>query len=205
MANGRATMTLSATLKDGTSINLTVSPANGSTPQITAHTSFSDHSLSIEICSSHTNPIKSTHPTLDCKSITMVKSADVCVLGRFFTYLNDLTNHRQIPADVVAVESDSRGYLFYVDKKGQLAYLLGPKDGDDFTSVVVKDAVDKPVLINPAVNQIAAISWANPNGCGREVGTSWHLTILVTLLMDLALRFASTTPPKRVVSSARST
>jgi len=79
------------------------------------------------------------------------------------------TNHHQLPADVVAVESNSRGYLFYVDEKRQLSYLLGPQSGHHFSVVVIKDAVNKPILINADVTQIAAVSWANPQTGDREV------------------------------------
>ncbi|KAK5658116.1 hypothetical protein OQA88_2672 [Cercophora sp. LCS_1] len=81
-----------------------------------------------------------------------------------------MVNSDVLPSDVVAVESKSRGYLFYVNNKFQLAYLLGPEGkGKDFQVVVIKDAVNKPIYVNSQVTQIAAISWVNPQSGSREI------------------------------------
>ncbi|KAK0722222.1 hypothetical protein B0T26DRAFT_208526 [Lasiosphaeria miniovina] len=76
-----------------------------------------------------------------------------------------------LPGDVVAIESNFKGYLFYVDSKNRLAYLLGPGAGSKnshFEVKLIKDKADEPVYVNPEVKQIAAISWVNPTN-DREI------------------------------------
>ncbi|KAK4206963.1 hypothetical protein QBC37DRAFT_456815 [Rhypophila decipiens] len=145
-------MSLHAKLKDGTTINVTVSSPHGATPEITASTSTLQDSLSINICSSHSHP---TH-SIDSHQLPHSKMSAV-----------------KLPTDIVAVESGGIGYLFYVNAANQLAYMREQKpdandaSDDEFAVGKILDDQDEPFEVDPNVKQIAAISWVS-NGT-REI------------------------------------
>ncbi|KAM7199173.1 hypothetical protein V8F33_004648 [Rhypophila sp. PSN 637] len=142
-------MSLSAMLKDGTTINLTVTSPDGSTPHISASTSNSQDSISIDICSLHDHP---EHPTDSHRRPSAKPAAK-----------HDEMTSTTLPSDIVAVQSGNLGYLFYVNSKNDLAYLREEREEEagnvEFKVDRVKNSEHERIKVNPNVKQLAAISW----------------------------------------------
>ncbi|KAG7419244.1 hypothetical protein Forpe1208_v003326 [Fusarium oxysporum f. sp. rapae] len=185
----RSSMTLNTTLDDGTTINLTVSPASTASSAVTASTTFTHTSFSFQIntlplnqaltlrtvspspeapCSQkhqpsdrHPNPISTNKPRI--KHSSSSKMPDV-----------------QLPEDIVAIDTGERSLLFYVapDENGsnQLSYLESPDQYGvgNYKVVKIGHAEDKnpendnkrmrPIIVSGKNKQVAAITWKGSEG-----------------------------------------
>lgn len=164
----RATMTLQATLQDGTSINLTISPGSRSTPAVTASATLGHSSLSIGIHTSPSNPIRSTTPSLRkyqspaaMPHVVRIPSIDV-----LFTYTDETPQNP--PVDIVAVDSGNKSYLFYVNPDKNLSYLESPDDSGsgDYKRKRIQIGEDD-IRVSDKTQQVAAITW-NQNDAGTK-------------------------------------
>ncbi|KAL6922747.1 hypothetical protein ACHAP8_007882 [Fusarium lateritium] len=70
-----------------------------------------------------------------------------------------------LPKDIVAVDSGDKTYMFYVNAKQKLSYLISPgSDGSgDYTYKRV-DIDSDDVEVSAKTQQVAAVAWVDTNG-----------------------------------------
>ncbi|KAF5006732.1 hypothetical protein FDECE_6909 [Fusarium decemcellulare] len=135
----KATMNLETNLSDGTSIKLDVSLDSDSN-SLTASTTFTNTSLLFEI--------KDSQP-----SYHAISAPDQRQLPSNMPI-------PQLPKDIVAIDSGDRTYMFYVNTKQKLSYLISPSadgGGNYIRKVVDLDTDD--IEVSEKTQQVAAIAW----------------------------------------------
>ncbi|KLO89478.1 uncharacterized protein LW93_1537 [Fusarium fujikuroi] len=182
----RSSMTVETTLDDGTTINLTVSPASTESSAVTTTTTFTDSSFFFHISTSlpnHTLPLP-TAPTfsevpspINLSSDTRPKPDSEKLSARQLPRLSNMS--KTLPEDVVAIDTGKKSFLFYVvpsSKGNQLVYLESPDDTGtgDYTRHVIRKAYDpiakeeqdryKEIYVSNENKQVAAITWLGPKG-----------------------------------------
>ncbi|EWG44671.1 hypothetical protein FVEG_05675 [Fusarium verticillioides 7600] len=183
----RSSMTLMTTLDDGTTINLTVSPASTTSSAVTASTTFTHTSFSFQISTSLPNQ------ALPLQKHSTAPEPHSCAASlnphRSPKHINTLKapakhstpgNMTSLPSDVVGIDTGEKSLLFYViaDPKGNynLSYLESPDDGGkgNYSVKKIKRARDmsetnedeamRDIKVSPNNKQVAAITWKGSQG-----------------------------------------
>ncbi|KAI7765261.1 hypothetical protein LZL87_009790 [Fusarium oxysporum] len=185
----RSSMTLMTTLDDGTTINLTVSPAPTASSAVTASTTLTHTSFSFQINTLPLNqalPLRTVSPSpeVPCSpknrpSETPPKPTSINQPRSKHSSLSKMPELR-LPEDVVAIDTGERSLLFYVSTNrngdNQLSYLESPDSAGtgDYKVVRITKAKDKEarddqddtpsIVVSSQNKQVAAVTWKSVDG-----------------------------------------
>ncbi|KAF4438073.1 hypothetical protein FACUT_5236 [Fusarium acutatum] len=177
----RSSMTLMTALDDGTTINLTVSPAPSASSAVTTSTTFTHNSFSFQIS---TAPPKQT---LSLRTFSPFPKASCSHKQQPSDGLQNPSSTSQhpiqhsrpsnmgitLPEDVVAIDTGKNGLLFYVapdeNDDNRLSYLESPNSNGvgDYKVVKIDSAWDtrenknKGIIVSEKNKQVAAVTWKN--------------------------------------------
>ncbi|EWY97526.1 hypothetical protein FOYG_02357 [Fusarium oxysporum NRRL 32931] len=185
----RSSMTLMTTLDDGTTINLTVSPASTASSAVTASTTFTHNSFSFQIHTLSPNqapPLRTVSPSPEApcsyKQQPSDKHPKPTGINPPRSKLSSLSKMSgpQLPEDVVAIDTGEKSLLFYVSTNrngdNQLSYLesIDSSATGDYKIVRITKAKDREakddeedtpsIVVSSKNKQVAAVTWKSVDG-----------------------------------------
>ncbi|KAL3593345.1 hypothetical protein FPOAC2_07641 [Fusarium poae] len=183
-------LTLQATLSDGTSINVTFSPASAASSALTASTTLTTTSCSFEINTSlptNTASLDKASQTFQVKPASQHSSSSASLSSakpsKTFHASFPPTKDKHpsnmsvtLPSDVVAIDTTKKSVLFYVapdqNNDNRLSYLESPNAKGTGNYTVEKiDRASIPgtkkyenILVSEKNKQVAAVTWIDGGG-----------------------------------------